>query len=247
MKNNQSGFLKILLPVVLLIFISHTSYSQVSSYRLKTADSLFNAKLYFQSLEHYQEILKQNQYTPSMLLKMAFIEEGLEHIGKAMYYLNLYYLATQDETALEKIGELAQKYGLEGYEITQASRALSFYHKNHIFISGAIAAVMIFFASLAFYTRTKLKRKPFVLFTFLALTAAVFVGHLFYGEQLTPAIVSNPETYIMNGPSAGASVIDIIKDGHRVEIVGRNDVWLRVRWNGEVAYIRENSLLPVEL
>jgi hypothetical protein len=41
-------------------------------------------------------------------------------------------------------------------------------------------------------------------------------------------------------------VIAIIDEGNRVEVVGRRDVWLRIRWNGEIAYVKNNSLLPVQ-
>src|SRR5688572_16230256 len=109
MKYMQRGFLKILGPTFLLVFSLQSSFAQVSSHRLKTADSLFATKLYTQSFEHYEEILLQKQYTPAMLLKMAFIQEGLNHIGRALYYLNLYYLATKDKTTLDKIQELANK------------------------------------------------------------------------------------------------------------------------------------------
>src|SRR4051812_40914450 len=107
MKNMQRGFLKIVATsLVLTIFFNLQGFSQTSSHRLRTADSLFQAKRYTQSFEHYQEMLKQNQFTPAMLLKMAFIQEGLLHIGQSMYYLNLYFIATHDESALDKMNEL---------------------------------------------------------------------------------------------------------------------------------------------
>ena len=75
---------------------------KISGFRLKTADSLFITKKYTQSLDHYEQILKQGQYTPAMLLKMAYVHEGLNEIGSAMYYLNLYHIATNDKMVLWK-------------------------------------------------------------------------------------------------------------------------------------------------
>ena len=112
----QRLFLKILpLFALVSLAISHSAPAQTSGFRLKTADSLFQAKRYTQSLEHYEEILRQRQYSPAMLLKMAYIHEGLNNIGSAMYYLNLYYIATADETVVDKMDELATKFDLEGY------------------------------------------------------------------------------------------------------------------------------------
>src|SRR3954469_12839623 len=128
MKKMQRSYLKILLVFITLIITPfQASKAQTSSYRLKIADSLYQTKKFTQSFEHYREILNQKQYTPAMLLKMAYIQEGLGNIGEAMYYLNLYFLVTNDKSALEKMEELAHKFNLQGYETTDADRVLTFY------------------------------------------------------------------------------------------------------------------------
>src|SRR3989337_2464064 len=118
MKIIQRPYLKFLVVSIVLSLSTFQSSAQISGYRLKTADSLFQAKRYTQSLEHYEEILRQKQYSPAMLLKMAYVYEGLNQIGSAMYYLNLYYIATSDKSVLDKMDELATKYDLEGYQAT---------------------------------------------------------------------------------------------------------------------------------
>jgi hypothetical protein len=53
-----------------------------------------------------------------MLLKMAFVKEGLGDYSNALYYLNLYYLKTYDKKVLKKMENLAERYHkLEGYEL----------------------------------------------------------------------------------------------------------------------------------
>src|SRR5688500_16903409 len=104
MKIMQRPFSIFLAASIAFVLTTFTiSHAQTSGYRLKTADSLFQAKRYTQSLEHYEEILRQRQYTPAMLLKMAYINEGLNQIGSAMYYLNLYHTATGDKSVLRKM------------------------------------------------------------------------------------------------------------------------------------------------
>jgi hypothetical protein len=248
MKIMQRWYLKIVILVSLLSVISQThTFSQTSSFRLKTADSLFSQKRYTQSFEHYEEMLKQKQYTPSMLLKMAFIKEGLLQIGQSMYYLNLYFLATRDKTALEKMNELATKYNLEGYKTSETDHFLIFYHDHHLTISATLFALMIFIFSLMIYTRTRLKRRPVVSFTFLMIAIGFSGVHLYYGPKREASIVTQPSTYIMSGPSAAASVVEIIGDGHRVEVIGKKDVWLKIKWEDNVAYVKENTLSPIRL
>ncbi|MDQ2657905.1 MAG: SH3 domain-containing protein [Bacteroidota bacterium] len=221
--------------------------AQTSGFRLQTADSLFQAKRYTQSLEHYEEILRQHQYTPAMLLKMAYINEGLNRRGSAMYYLNLYHIATGDEDVLKEIDELATKFNLRGYEITDSDRFRTFYHNYRLPISLSLAALMIFFLCLMFYIRTRLHKKPIGPAITLAAISLLLLAHLYYGNNRSSAIIAANTTYIMDGPSAGASVVDIVSDGHRVQILGKKDVWMKIRWDDQVAYVKENAVRPVRL
>jgi hypothetical protein len=244
----QRPRLKILLASIVLIITSFNIVSaQTSSFRLKTADSLFQLQRYTQSFEHYSEIMTQKQYTPAMLLKMAYIQEGLGNIGKAMYYLNLYFLETNDKAVQEKMEELAEKNNLEGYETTDADRAFTFYRDYYPRVTYAMAALVIFFLSLLFYTRLKLRQKPVVSGIFLTLFLLLFFVHLNFGGRISTGILSSTRNYIMDGPSPGASLIEIAGDGHKVEMLGKKDVWVIIRWNGEVAYVRENTVLPIQL
>ncbi|MBL7858116.1 MAG: SH3 domain-containing protein [Cyclobacteriaceae bacterium] len=235
------------LSVLIFFFTTSASFAQTSTYRLKTADSLFAAKRFTQSFEHYETILNQHQYTPVMLLKMAFIQEGLNHIGRVMYYLNVYYLATHDKAALDKMEELAKKHRLDGYKTTDADRFFSFYHDNFQRISIGLGAVAVFLFSIIFYMRQREKQRP-VFATIMLVIVLLGLGyHINLAGKYAAAIITAPQTYLMDGPSAGASVLDIVSDGHRVVVLGHRDVWVKIKWNENVGYVRENNLLPVEL
>lgn len=244
----QRGYLKFLAATAILImFFSVQAFSQTSSHRLRTADSLFQAKRYMQSFQHYEEMLKQNQFTPSMLLKMAFVKEGLLQIGESMYYLNLYFIATHDDAALDKMKELASKYNLEGYEASETDKLLTNYYDNYNYISLAVLSLLILAFALTFYTRFRLRRKPVVSFVLVAFFGATLFIHLYYGERIQTGIITNASTYLMTGPSAAANVVEIIKDGHKVEVIGQKDVWLKIKWAGDVAYVKKNTVVPIRL
>lgn len=225
----------------------HSAHAQTSSYRLQTADSLFQAKRYTQSLEHYEEILRQRQYTPAMLLKMAYVNEGLNQIGSAMYYLNLYYIATNDEKVVRKMDELAKKFDLHGYETTDGDRFWSFYLDNHLYISITIAALMILVLSIMYYTRTRLHTRPVSSTIALVILVITLFVHQQYAGTRTRGIIFNASTYLMTGPSAGATVIGVVGDGHRVEVIGKKDVWLQIEWDNDVAFVKENAIRTVRL
>ena len=243
----QRPFLKFLTLSILLTATTFASSAQTSGYRLSVADSLFQAKRYTQSLEHYEEILAQRQYTPAMLLKMAYVHEGLNQIGPAMYYLNLYYIATNDESVVTKMDELATKYNLEGYDTTDTDRFWSFYLENHLLLSLALAAIIILMLSIMYHTRAKLHVRPIATPIAVVVLSVVLFVHQQYGIRRTRGIIAEAATYLMDGPSAGASVIDVIGDGHRVEVIGRKDVWMKIRWDDEIAYVKQRSVRPVRL
>jgi hypothetical protein len=243
----QWSHLKIITFTVILCCNFSISFSQVSKHRLAVADSLFKTKRYTQSYVQYQSILAQKQYTPAMLLKMAYIQEGLNNIGNAMYYLNLYFLASNDKTVLTKMETMATKYNLEGYETSDADTFLTFYHDHHFYISILLGALCCFMLSLIIYTKRKTKKRPIgsaiVTFIFLVMLFA----HLNFGERITTGIIAQPDTFVMEGPSAGAPITEVLNEGHRVEILGAQDVWLKVLWNDKVAFIKSNNVLTIAL
>jgi hypothetical protein len=243
----QNSILKFIhIHSIVLILFSFSASAQSLHYHVSKADSLFQQKRYTQSLELYQSIFAQQQYTPAMLLKMAYIEEGLDHIAPAVYYLNLFYVATKDERTLIKIKELAGKHGLEGYDFTDREQAFNAYYEYHQPITLALTALVVFLLSLMIYQKSK-KAKPVELWVgFLIILVCLFI-HTNLPVINATAIIAKPNTYVMSGPSAGASVIRIIKEGNRVRVTGEVDVWVRVKLNDKDAYIKRDHLLPVSL
>ena len=55
-------------------------------------------------------------------------------------------------------------------------------------------------------------------------------------------IISGANTYLMTGPSAGADLVEVVNEGHRVEIIDWQDIWVEIRWRGSTAFIRENNI-----
>lgn len=247
MKKMQWSVLKI----IALLFVSFLSFStpsagQVFTYRLQKADSLFGAKQFTQSLAHYEEIFRQGQYTPAMFLKMAFVEEGLNEVGKALYYLNLYHMATGDEAVLDKMDELSKKHKLQGYAVDETGQAVIFYQKQHDRISLSIGAVILVLVSLAVFQKRR-GVKPVPVLIIALMLAAVMAVHLVLRESDQKVIVAENNNYLMAGPSGAAAVVEVIGGGHRFEIEKRFDIWVQIRWKGKTAFIREHRVLPVRL
>ena len=142
--------------------------------------------------------------------------------------------------------ELAMRYNLEGYENSDADQAFTFYRDYHFHITLALGVIVIFFVSLAF-SISRNGRRPIATGVLTAVILLVLFVHVNLGGKISLGVVGSSNTFLMQGPSPGAALVEVVNEGHRVEIIGKKDVWVEILWDGVPAYIKEGNLLPVEL
>ncbi|MFZ1806033.1 MAG: hypothetical protein WAU36_02370 [Cyclobacteriaceae bacterium] len=244
MKNKQKAVSNIL---VLILFLLSTHLSAQSSDGLiKKADSLFAAKQYTQSLDLYKEVMDKHEYSEAMLLKMAFIQEGLGQISESLYYLNLYHLVSEDELALSKMEELAKMHRLQGYSTSESWQVSLLFKKYYDMILKVLMGCAILLLALLIYLKRKRLNPMPVAITLSAFMALLFF-HVNFSQNTNSGIVHYNSTYLMSGPSAGSSVIEIIGEGHLLDILDKKDVWVHTKWMNQDVYIKEDQILKVEL
>ncbi|NOT75682.1 MAG: hypothetical protein HOP08_12210 [Cyclobacteriaceae bacterium] len=233
--------------VIVFIALASTVMAAPSTFVLKAADSSYNNKQYTQALDLYKGIYKEGNYSASMLLKMAHIQEGLGHLGESLYYLNLYFIASDDAQALKKMEELAEKNNLEGYKTNDSTRALAWLQEHYNIIAWLLASITVFLFASMYYQRVKLKIKPAFTGMAFAITLTVLFIHVNFSLKDERGIVAGAPTYLMDGPSAGASVVAIIGEGHQLEIKGKKDVWLRVAWRDQEVFVKDFLIREIKL
>lgn len=233
--------------IALLLLVINTAFAQEDPADLALADSLFQQQKYTESLETYESILKQQQqYSPRMLLKMGFIQEGLGNYSQSLYYLNLYYSLTSDKTVLKKMETLAKDNRLEGYEFTDWSWLMNVYKRYRQQIIMVVLGLTLLIFSLILYQKRRSQERPVVAGIFFVISLAVLFGLLNFLPDHSKGIIKNNPAYIRNAPSGASDVTEIIGSGHRVTVLGKEDVWVKIRWKEEVAYIKENGILLIE-
>lgn len=211
------------------------------------ADSLFNQKKYTQSYELYDSIYTiEKLSSPAMLLKMAYIREGLGDYTMALYFLYDYYIQTSDELALEKMESLASAQNLKGYEYSDKEYFLSVYHEYYGEIIFSLATISFLFLSGVVYQKYKLHRKPMGNYILLTLFSIILLFILNVGMGYKEAIVTHQNTYAMDSPSSSGNVVDIINKGHKILIDGSSDVWYKITWNNEEVFVKKKNVLPVK-
>lgn len=214
---------------------------------LQQADSLFAARQYTQSFELYKVLLANDKYSPAMLLKMAYIQEGLGHIGQSLYYLNLYELASGDEQARDKMEELAARHQREGYTQNEAARWAQIGKKNESRIFAWLGSVALLLFIWLAYQKIK-KKHALVPGALFLVVLGVLLTYTWAISHTTPLIItSQPATYLMSAPSAGADVVAIVSDGHRLETVQNQEAWIKAHWGTREVYIRNTQVLVAAL
>jgi hypothetical protein len=216
---------------------------QSTTAQLNQADSLYARHQYTQAYTIYEQLLNQQKvYTPQMLLKMAYIQEGLQNYTQSMYYLQLFYSKQPSRSILRKMEEVGLQQHLQGYAYTDLDFFKTQFHKYYDNILELLLIGAVIFLTLL--VRRWLKKKTIpkqTQGTFLVYLAFIF----FYANFLTlgqQGILLNPNVPIMTAPSAGAGLVTTAGVGHRVNIVGEQDIWYRIEWEGQTAYIRKNNL-----
>jgi hypothetical protein len=234
-----------ILTILLGFFIIPSGAQEVDP-DLTRADSLFTQKKFTQSFEIYQQIIRSNgNASPAMLLKMAFIREGLGDYPTALYYLNLYYLQTHNKRALRKMEDIARKYDLKGYQYTDFEFFLNIFYRYYFTIVLVLSSLLVLLLSYMIYKKRKLREKPGWSLFYSILTLLILFYVVNFGKTYHKGIIIHPDTYLMEGPSAGSRLIAIAEPGHRLRIKGREDVWIKVEWENKDAYIRENNLRQI--
>lgn len=225
------------------VLISQTTVAQSVTGSINEADSLFAARRYTQSLRIYERIYnEEEQATPAMLLKMAYSTEAMDNLAKALLYLHDYYRLTSDEEVLKKMEALASVNGLEGFDMSQFDQAKKAVEDYKLQILGVLLAFALLILAMMFRKIQKHKAKS----PSLAVSLVIVLALVFYVVNLnsnkTKALIMENNAYLMSGPSAAAELIEVVRQGHKVEVIGKKDIWYEIKWKGRRAYIRENNL-----
>ena len=210
---------------------------------LGKADSLFAGQRFSDSKDLYLKAFFERKITtPSSLLKLAFIEESIDDYVMSIYFLHQYYLFRPGKKVKTKIEEMATQKKLSGYSIDEADYAYYLYRAY----SSYIQAGFLILASILFLFLLNRKRKglslgysPVFTIFFLLVSAYLYNYQLPYKR----AILLADKAFLMSGPAAGSSVVDVLSKGHRLDWVGENDIWFEVKWNEKKGWLKKSELL----
>ncbi len=222
---------------------SFSSLGREKGGQLIQADSLFKLQKYTESFDIYEQLLNSNNVaSPQMLMKMAYIKEGLGDYSQALYYLNKYYQQTSDKRAQNKMEELATEHEVSGFDLSDTTLFKGLVHKYYTEFNLLIFSIALFLIGIVLYRKFKSGSNA-IPYAISAIVVLLFFFWLTNFELSEPrGIITEDHAYLMTGPSGGADLIEVVKKGHRLNILDEEGVWVKVDWNGREAYIRSKMI-----
>ena len=229
------------ISIVLLAIFSFSNKIISKNLSLNKADSLFNLKIYTEAKLIYDSLyFKESLYSESMLLKMALIEEGLENYEKSIYYLSQYQSINNNESSEIKIKKIANNYDLKGYEKNDFDYLQNILKKNRIIIIYSLLLLILLIFVINIYRILKNKKAPTLLPTFYVISILFL---LIININLPKSgIVYFENTFIMEKPSSGSNLYQIVKKGDKLKIIGEESVWYKIKINETEKYIRKKNI-----
>ncbi len=235
--------------VQILLFLLPLSAVSADNERdmLYKGDSLFALGGYTQALGIYEELYKTHRvFSPAMLVKMAYVYEGLGDATMSLYMLNKYYLRNPDHEVLQKMASLAQKNNLPGYEYKEKNFLITYYkqYEEEILRVVLIVLMAMFMLGLINRIRGNYPTPGFLLFYFI-LAASAFLVH-FRGIDERYGIVVREDTRAYEQPASASAVKMNLPRGSRMIISDQQDKWFQVVLEeGQQVWVNMYCVQPV--
>ena len=211
---------------------------------LEQADLLFaNGRYAAAAPRYHAQIWQQQQVSPQLLLRMAYAQHQLGHYAAEMLYLNLAQARQPRLGTWRQLAALAQRQRLVGYPTTWQQelrvQAERYYYPG---LQGLLTVAVLLAIGLL-VRRQRVKPGAWLAY------GAYLLGTGAYLWLLRPApvgVVTRAGSALMAGPGAGATWLSTAAPGDRLVVLGQDDIWLRVRWQQRIAYVRASDALVVE-
>jgi hypothetical protein len=211
--------------------------------KVQQADSLFAAGNEADAARLYETaIANGHTATDPMLLKLASAYERQNDVSHLLYYLQIYFDRHPDDAVLRKMNEIARANNLNGYETDDLNYFYLFYRKYGTYLllflllpGGYVFSIMM----LKIVKKQPVDRRQKWVVLFYLILLLLFVN---LPEGVQSGITSRDRVLLRSDPSAAAPVIEVIGRGHKVNILGSKDIYLRVLWRNELYYIRQDNV-----
>lgn len=244
----QAPFLKKTGFSIFFILLSSLSGAQSVEHQrdLARADSLFASQKYTEAFAIYERLVHDDEvFSPQMLLKMAYVKEGVQEYPAALYYLSLYYRYHPTLEVLQRMEKIATEQDYEGYRYGDSAFFRTLYARYRLPVTLGLLFVALLWLGVVAYQKRQQKNVRGAAIGLLVLLVVTAIWNNADPHE-TQAVVQGKSVYLMKAPSAGSDLLTSLDPGHRLPVLDKTDIWYRVKWGEETAYLRRHQVYVVE-
>lgn len=211
---------------------------------VQRADSLFEQGQFEAVLPLYRaQLWQRRRVSALLLLRLAYAEHQQAHYAAELLYLNM-ALARQPRLGTwRQLAALAQRQRLVGYPTTWQQDARVQVQRYYYPVLQGLLSVAVLVGVGLLLRRGHTSRGGWLAYGLYLGATGAYLGLL---QPLPTGIVARAGTALMAGPGAGAAWLSTAAPGDRLPVLGRQDIWLRVRWQERVAYVRAADAFVIE-
>jgi tetratricopeptide (TPR) repeat protein len=220
-----------------------TTATLPTSMQAQRADSLFDQGRYEAALPLYQaQVWQQKHVSVRLLLRLAYAEHQQTHYAAEILYLNMVLARQPRLSTWRQLAALAQRQRLVGYPTTwQQEVRVQLLRYYYPVLQGLLSVAVL--VAVGLLLRRRMSQSTWLAYGLYLLATAAY---LYWLRPVPTGIVARPGVALMAGPGAGAAWLSIAAPGDRLPVLGRQDIWLRVRWQERVAYVRAADAFVIE-
>ncbi|MGM0579630.1 MAG: tetratricopeptide repeat protein [Bacteroidota bacterium] len=226
--------------LILIVIFTTYGFTQSLEKELVKADSLYEKKQYLSAVKIYDKIFQEGHSSPAMLLKLAKIEEGMGNLGQSMFYLEKYYQLTKDENALNYLEDTTDEIAAIGFDYGLIYKADLFYKEWKLYFQLFFSIVIFLGLGLMIknHNSTPKKNNYFA----MAIIPILIVAFLNNYNGKSDAIVTITPSYLLEGPSSGANLVEKVNTPAKIQVKNQIDVWSKVIFEEKEAYIKTSQI-----
>ena len=224
-------------------FFSVSTTSHASN-NARQADSLFEQGRFGAVLPLYRaQIWQQRQVSAQLLLRLAYAEHQEAHYAAELLYLNMALARQPRLSTWRQLAVLAQRQRLVGYPTTwQQEVRIQVQRYYYPVLQGLLSGAVLVAVGLLL-RRRRTGRGVWLAYGVYLLSIGAY---LYWLRPVATGIVARPGVALMAGPGAGSAWLSTAAPGDRLPVLGRQDIWLRVRWQERIAYVRAADAFVIE-
>jgi hypothetical protein len=223
------------------------SNSQGISKQLQKADFLFREHKLSEAGQIYQQLIDEQQnVSVNGRIKYAYILEKQGNWVNALWLLSGVYEKTPTPLLLEHIKEIVSDKQLKGYDYDDLNYFYLLYKRYSFYVTILLVLFGTYIFGVLVIKKQKREFTPIRHFSFLVIYLIGIIILINVPNTYRKAIVKANNTYLRNAPSAGADLIGNVDMGNQLNIIGKEDIWLAIKWQDQTLYVREDLVLPIE-